>query len=73
MRRHTLTIAAVVAILMPTLADGQAPLDPECAVNTYTTLHQMRPEIASDVVGDFVLTWHSSQSRDLLARLGVTG
>ena len=36
-----------------------APLGPQFHVNTYTTNSQSRPSIASDSLGNFVVTWES--------------
>jgi hypothetical protein len=36
-----------------------APLGPEFRVNTYTTLPQYFPAVASDSSGNFVVVWHS--------------
>ena len=38
-------------------ASSGAPLGPEFRVNTYTTNHQVRPSVASDASGNFVVVW----------------
>lgn len=40
------------------------PLNNAWVVNTYTSGEQARPDIASDALGDFVVTWHSAQDGD---------
>jgi len=44
-------------------ASSGAPLGPEFRVNTYATGHQVRPAVASDSSGNFVVVW-SSQFQD---------
>ena len=40
-------------------ASSGAPLGPEFRVNTYTTGNQLRPSVASDPAGNFVVLWDS--------------
>jgi hypothetical protein len=40
-------------------ASTGSPLGGEFRVNTYTTGYQYNPAVASDAVGNFVVTWHS--------------
>jgi hypothetical protein len=53
--------ALVVAlVLAPTCAWPQGtPLGPEFRINTYTTNNQIRPSVASDASGNFVVVWDS--------------
>jgi large repetitive protein len=44
-------------------ASTGAPLGPEFRVNTYTTGYQIRPDVALDLSGNFVIVW-ASQGQD---------
>ena len=42
-------------------AAGGAPAGPEFRANTFTTNYQVRPEVARDSAGNFVVVWTSNQ------------
>ena len=44
-------------------ASTGAPLGPEFRVNTYTTAYQIRPDVSTDLAGNFVVVW-ASQNQD---------
>jgi hypothetical protein len=41
-------------------ASSGAPVGPEFRINTYTTDYQLRPSVAKDAAGNFVVVWESS-------------
>jgi hypothetical protein len=41
-------------------ASSGVPVGPEFRINTYTTDYQLRPSVAKDAAGNFVVVWHSS-------------
>src|SRR5262245_65089652 len=60
----------LLAMALPCSAAAQ-PVGPEFQVNTFTTLGQRSPSVASDASGNFVVVWQSSRQDGL--GLGVFG
>ena len=56
-------LLSVALVTLPRAASpqGGAPLGPEFRINTFTTLSQSAPAVASDGAGDFVVAWQSIQ------------
>ncbi|MGH7896373.1 MAG: hypothetical protein ACREQQ_00350 [Candidatus Binatia bacterium] len=59
MRRAAFFTAAVVVLLLPSLARAQMLLGAEFRANTYTTGGQRYASVASDSAGDFVVAWQT--------------
>ena len=55
--RVLVSMVAVVAVSR--VASPQVPLGPEFQVNTYTRYNQMRPAVATDASGNFVVVWQT--------------
>jgi hypothetical protein len=51
-------------------ASSGAPLGPEFRVNTYTTNGQLRPSVASDSMGNFVVVWENAEDGALSGVFG---
>jgi hypothetical protein len=58
--RHRVVVTLFVAGLSASWLWAQVPAGGEFQVNTYTTGYQVRPSLASDAAGDFVVVWESS-------------
>src|SRR5688500_10836367 len=58
MSGRAMSLAGLLA-LWPALAAGQVLLGPEFRVNTYTNNDQLRPSVAADAAGNFVVVWDS--------------
>jgi hypothetical protein len=51
-------------------ANTGMPVGPEFRVNAYTTYHQLRPTVAADASGNFVIVWMSEQDGDAFGIFG---
>ena len=60
MRTRALVLVALMCVPRGAWPQG-TPLGPEFRVNTYTTGSQVRPSVASDSSGNFVVVWASEQ------------
>jgi hypothetical protein len=57
--RSCAVVLALGLMFLPAVTVGQVPLGPIFRVNTYTTGNQVSSRSASDVAGNFVVTWVS--------------
>lgn len=56
-RRITMPIAATLLVVRSVAIGQLAPDGAELQVNTYTTAWQLRPAVAADALGNFVVIW----------------
>jgi hypothetical protein len=73
-RLSRLSVLLVAVTCAPRAASPQGgePLGTEFRVNTYTTLNQVYPSVATDSAGNFVVVWHS-QYQDGDGSFGIFG